>query len=1122
MQFATRVFLFLLSIVLGTANAQHYSFQSFTVEQGLSQSQNKKVFLDSRGYLWFGSFEGGLSKYDGSSFTSYTEKHGLVNNKVRTIAEDKEGKLWIGTEEGVSVFDGKRFKTIPPPENESFSILSLAPDIYGNVWIGTQRNGLFCHSSSGQTFKISLGSLYEQATVRSVQTDLNTIYISTDVGFLQGKISGPSEVKLEFEGLNHTGNSCFLKIDDENYLLGSFEGLFIYSKGDISTFDKHPLLSSSDIKDLFKDSKGNIWIATYGKGAFLIENFGQKNQIIKPFNRKEGILHNRILSISEDLNGHIWFCTYGGVSKFLGQAFMHLSTEDGLSNNLVWDVKADSHNIIWIAHNGGLSRYDGTSLINLSTEDGFDARKSSAIVFDNNRRMYIATNNGLYIYNKGKFIKPSFPDNPDYLDLTLLYIDKTNKLWIGGEQKIYTLDLNDPFETHPDYHPGIKKTAPVYQVRFFAESHALGHSVINSIWQDSYGLYWFATDGGGITTFDGNSFRRITKKDGLPSNTINYIEEDAEGNIWMATSLAGIIKLSFNDRKSFQYKLEFITEDEGLSSNNIYSLLVSGSELWAGTEKGINKIILPAVQNSKKKTKETSPVLTYDIEHYGANEGFQAIEANHKAVTLDNEGNIWWGTIRGVTKYSPQYDYPEGRKINCQITGINLFFEEVDWMEKYAEIIPWIGLPVQLNLSYKQNHLTFKYNGINYRNSQKVQYRYMLEGFDQSFSPAQRKTEAVYSNIPPGTYTFKVIADAGKGLWTQQPLSSYSFTIEKPYWMTWWFLSLCLLFIFGGVYVVIAGRTYHLKMQKLVLTRKVKERTFQIERQKQQIESQLDEIEAQRDQLAFKSETLEQAFSEIERKNNQITSSITYARRIQQAILPLEESIKNAFPESFILFKPRDIVSGDFYWFSNKGRKKYIAAVDCTGHGVPGAFMSMIGYSLLNQIIIENDIQKPSQILSLLHKGVKEALKQENEGLRNSDGMDIALCSIDMEQRIAEFSGAKRPLYLIRNNEISEIKGTKYSIGGVGEGLNESERQFENHVIELQQGDQLYLTSDGFADQFGGPEDKKLMVKSFKSILTNISVLTCGEQKKALKNILENWKGNTHQTDDILVIGLKI
>ncbi|HET6225230.1 MAG TPA: tetratricopeptide repeat protein [Bacteroidia bacterium] len=270
-------------------------------------------------------------------------------------------------------------------------------------------------------------------------------------------------------------------------------------------------------------------------------------------------------------------------------------------------------------------------------------------------------------------------------------------------------------------------------------------------------------------------------------------------------------------------------------------------------------------------------------------------------------------------------------------------------------------------------------------------------------------------------------------------------------------------------------------------------------------------------ELENKNQKIRNANKIIKEKNHEITDSINYALHIQQAILPDRKQIQELLPQSFILFHPKDIVSGDFYFFTRQHEKLFIAAADCTGHGVPGGFMSMIGTEKLTSAVQQTT--DPGKILSLLNEGIKSSLHQTEHDYTNRDGMDIALCSIDLKTLIIEFAGANRPMWIVRKSSdaLEEIAGTKSSIGGI----TEIDKQFYTHTIQLLPGDTFYLFSDGFADQFG-ITDKKITTRRFKNYLMSIKNSPLTEQENLLTAFLKEWKGETIQTDDILVWGVRI
>jgi len=303
------------------------------------------------------------------------------------------------------------------------------------------------------------------------------------------------------------------------------------------------------------------------------------------------------------------------------------------------------------------------------------------------------------------------------------------------------------------------------------------------------------------------------------------------------------------------------------------------------------------------------------------------------------------------------------------------------------------------------------------------------------------------------------------------------------------------------------------------LEQKVKERTAEIEKQKEEIEAQRDSLEEQRNMLSEANANLAHAYKEIEEQKKHIEDSIHYARRIQTAILPPDEYVSRILPDYFIFYMPKDIVSGDFYWLTRKDGKVYVAAVDCTGHGVPGAFMSIVGHDQLNYSVNVVGARKPAEILDALNKGVTGTLKQSRTEVTVKDGMDISLCCIDFSKYILEYAGAFNPLYLFRDHELTILNPDKFPVGAfVGEEL----QQFTNHSMELKKGDVIFIFSDGYADQFGGPKSKKFMIKRFRELLRKIHTYSLQKQKEILERTFLEWKKDLQQVDDILVIGIKI
>jgi serine phosphatase RsbU (regulator of sigma subunit) len=296
----------------------------------------------------------------------------------------------------------------------------------------------------------------------------------------------------------------------------------------------------------------------------------------------------------------------------------------------------------------------------------------------------------------------------------------------------------------------------------------------------------------------------------------------------------------------------------------------------------------------------------------------------------------------------------------------------------------------------------------------------------------------------------------------------------------------------------------------LVMRKDLKELTSNLE---QKVKERTEQIEAQKLEIEEKNIKLNILYEAL-------TDSIKYARRIQQSFLPSDIVIRRSLPEYFILYKPKDIVSGDFYWFQKKRDAIYIAAVDCTGHGVPGALMSIIGNFILNYTVSTNENISPGEVLDGLNEGVTNTLKiGQADSVGSKDGMDITLCKIDYKNMDLQFAGAFNPLYMVRNGELFEYKTDKFPIGHYAE---EPDKKYLTQHIRYQNGDVFYIFTDGYADQFGGPNGKKFMYKRFRELLLEIHQLPMQMQREKLDEAIENWRGDGEQVDDILVIGFRL
>jgi serine phosphatase RsbU (regulator of sigma subunit) len=461
------------------------------------------------------------------------------------------------------------------------------------------------------------------------------------------------------------------------------------------------------------------------------------------------------------------------------------------------------------------------------------------------------------------------------------------------------------------------------------------------------------------------------------------------------------------------------------------------------------------------------------------------------AYNTDNQTIVFGGKAGLIfCDKSKQYNYRQNKHVI--LTGIQL-----------------IGTDSLLNMTsgnspeipYKLNSLQFNYSLPEHPAIGKIEYRYFLKGFDTDSSNWTSQTTKEYTNLAGGDYEF--VVQARNQFQQNLPETTYKFSINTPIYFRWWTFIIYAALIFFAVRAFLNYRMKKAKKEREVLESIVKERTEEIERAKEEIESQRD--------AAF-------------RQRKEIMDSINYAKRIQQAVLPSDEFAADILGEHFILFKPRDIVSGDFYWIKKLKNFTAVVAADCTGHGVPGAFMSMLGSSFLNEIVTRRSLDSAGEILDNLRQKIKTSLGQTGASGEQKDGMDISFFIIDNETLELQYAGAYNPLYIIRKDDSEEsgyklirLKADRQPIG-----IHIREKEFTNHIFRLQKGDSLYAFSDGYIDQFGGEAGGKFKTARFKNLLIDIQDKSMQEQHDILEHSFEKWKGDLEQIDDVLVIGMRM
>jgi ligand-binding sensor domain-containing protein/serine phosphatase RsbU (regulator of sigma subunit) len=1030
-------------------------------------------------------------------FDNYNVQNGLAQSNIYSIIQDKDGYIWLGTAGGASRFDGLNFVNYTTDDSLADNgVKSMIQTEDGCIWLGHIGGGI-SRIDNGIASTFEFDSVQNNDDITAILQDKDGhLWIST-YGNGAILIDNPEadslkDLNVTFyrgqEGLSDRIFSMMITEEGVVYFVTDV-GIKQYNKekDEFDFFRVDGVPAYFQITSLLEDSKGNFWFGTYNGGLFK-SVAGSKKVIM--YDVKDGLADNWISCLAEDQHGNIWAGTWGGGLSKLRDGNGDILTfrpDNGLKDKKIRCLLEDREGNILIGTNeNGLLIFKGEQFVSYSETNGLIDDQIWAVLEDSQGKFWFGTNEGITTYDPAKAEEAyeNYTNLNGLVDNHIRFIkeDKNRNLWIaswGGGILKYNR-IRESFE----YFPGINNN--IYN----GLVTALEIDQHNNLWIGTLdGLIYYEIDRGGAV--------RLSQTDGLAGNDISALFCDAEGVMWIGSRGLGVTSITDTAFKILEVDKHFTptafiedqegklwigTEGQGLMVSDKSSILKSyktknglltdlitllniddEDNIWVGTNKGLNKY----VQEEDKFYRYTSKV------------GFSGIEVKNQATFKDSKGNLWFGTIKGAYKYQAEHARHNFLEPLTHITSFKVNLEPREMKDG-------------MSLNYQEKEISFQFNSICLTDPTAIKYRYKLEGSDKNWRPANKQTFVNYSPLPPNDYVFMVEAMNNDGVWNEEPVT-FSFKINPPFWQTWWFYLICAAIAFGLIYGYVKVRERNLLREKKVLEEKVEQRTRQV---------------------VEKSEELEQ-------KNNDILDSIRYAKVIQTAILPPDKLFDKLLPESFVLFKPKDIVSGDFYWINTKGDKILFAAADCTGHGVPGAFVSMVGYNLMDKIVGEYDITEPAAILDRLNFEVAQTFRQKGETdsvTRVQDGMDIALVAYDRKKSTLEYAGAFNPLYLLRDGEIVEFKANRTPIGSFKAG---EQQKFDNHIIKLKNGDRIYMFTDGFVDQFGGPKGKKFMAKRLREKLMTIGDKPMKEQGRILDETLYTWMGSLEQVDDILGVGAR-
>lgn len=1101
------------------------NFSSFSKLQGLNQDVVGCMLQDRYGSIWFGTY-GGVSKYDGESFTHFTEKEGMINNSIRCMHEDHLGNLWFGTSAGVSKYDGKTFTQYTEKEGLLNNLVwSIFEDSSGNLWICTS-GGVSKYDGNSFTNFTEKEGLPNNNVMCVIEDHLGNLWFGTAYGGVS-KFDGKSFTHFtEKEGLSNNSVWAICEDHSGNLWFGTFgNGVTKFDGKCFTHFTVKDGLSNNIVRSIIEDSSGIIWFGTFGNGVTKYDG-----KTLTQFTIREGLSNNWIRSILEDRSGKIWLGTEGGgVSKYNGKVFTHFTESEGLSNSSIRSIAEDHTGNLWFGtEESGVSKYNGKTFTHFTVKEGLVNNSVNSVLEDRSGNLWFGTSGGVSKYDGKTFT--NFTKNSGLSKSLVLsmFEDSSGNLWFGLSGGGLTKYDGKSF-TH------------------YFEKGELSNNQIWSIIEDHSGNLWFGTEGGGVAKYNGKTFTIITDEELLSNNRVLSIVEDRSGNLWFGTAGGGVIK--YNGEYLTQ-----ITEEEGLSNDYVFGMLLDRSDnLWFGTRLGLCKLaklkrrklqeILDREKIFGNHSKYKVPENEVFFKTYSYDDGYLGIGVNGgnngENVYEASDGTIWIAANDRLTAFHPEGVVADTIPANVQLTSIELFSENIEWghLDKKQDtsiilgngvtvgnfefdgITKWYGLPINLSLAYNNNYLTFKFIGITQSQPKRVKYQYKLDGIGENWSAITSRTSAPYGNLPHGSYTFRLKAMNSEGYWSNEYV--YSFTIRPPWWLTWWFRTIYITAAVLALFGIYRWRTATMRSRQKELVEEVRKATVEIREKNEELSQQNEEISAQRDEIEAQRDMVTQQKEDIEEIHSKVTDSINYAKRIQTSALPDLSPLKKSLSDIFVLFKPKDVVSGDFYWYAEVENQIVITVADCTGHGVPGAFMSMLGMSMLKEIVVKEYITQPDVILRKLRKEVIKALGQTGEYGESKDGMDMSLCSINTETKTLQWSGANNPCLIVKDGELTDIKPDKMPIA-----IYEKMDKFTLHEIKLNMGDLIYLIGDGYPDQFGGPKGKKFMSKRLKELLLEISSKPMKEQHEILEDKLFDWMNNHgeeyEQVDDITIMGIKI
>jgi ligand-binding sensor domain-containing protein/signal transduction histidine kinase len=769
--------------------ASPYAVDVWKAEEGLPQNSVQAILQTRDGYLWIGTQEG-LVRFDGVRFTIHDVGNtaSLRSNYIRALYEDRAGNLWIGTEGGgLSRYRDRTFTTYAIAEGLSHTtVTSIAEDRAGNLWVGTFGGGLNLLRAGGDHERPRISALtvddgLASNLVRAIFKDSGgNLWIGTEGGGLNRMTDGVITTYAAEKGLTHGTVHAIHEDKSGSLWVGTGEGLYRFRDGRFSPYPTPNTRAGNTVYAIYEDREGSLWIGTGGGGLDRIEE-GR----ISAFGAADGLSNGIVYSIEEDREGSLWIGTGGGgLNRLRHGAFSVLSTKEGLTNEQTSLIVEDREGSLWIGTwGGGLNRFTSKGHLAYTPANGLSSSIVSSVFEDTRGDLWIGTHGaGLNRLRDGTITVYDTTDGLANDTVWGMAEDPEGAVWIGTSGGLSR--LKDGVFTN------------------YTARDGLSNEMVRPIHSDCEGALWFGTNGGGLYRFENGRFVMYTTREGLASDLVYSLYEDREGVLWIGTG-GGLSRLEHGTLTSF-------TKEDGLCESRVFQILEDESDnLWMSCNKGIFRVAKKDLAAfSRAKGGRIGCTL------YGRAAGMRSSECSggsQPAGWKARDGRLWFPTIDGAVVIDPE-------RIRKNTLPPPVVIEEVFIDKKAAPAEAFAELPPG------KGELEFRYAALSLLDPENVRFRYRLEGFESEWLDAGGRRTAYYTNIPPGSYRFRVIACNNEGVWNEAG-ASFAFRLRPHLYQTGWFYFLLALAVTLATYALYQVRVRHLKERETELARLVHERT---------------------------------------------------------------------------------------------------------------------------------------------------------------------------------------------------------------------------------------------------------------------------------------------------------